>query len=174
LRRLPGLPELSFADGAPFADAETRAFLANEILPRAAANGPASAGANRDEANALAEARKLVAEGNMADALARLQARADTAATSAQAFRARLDLARLLLESEQPTLAKAIFSGLDEELRARGLEDWDPPLATECLEGYLRCLRALTRAGKNVPEDTMLLYNRLCRLDPVVALRLGF
>ena len=171
LRRMSGMVELCFGNGAPFADVDTRTWVDVEVLP--AAGGATRAPAGPDESETFADARKLVGEGKTADAVALLQGRAMSAPTAALAFRTRLELARILLESEQPLLARAIFSGLDEELRTRGLEAWDPSLAAASLEGYVRCLRALTRAGKNVPEDTVVLYSRLCRLDPIVAMRLG-
>jgi type VI secretion system protein VasJ len=171
LRRFPGLIDLTFADGTPLAAADTRTWIEAEVLPQGQSGG---SGPRLEKDESLEESRKLVADGKTAEAIELLQTKAGAAATAAQAFRVRLELAGLLLQTEQPMLARAIFAGLDEELRARGLDEWDPPLAAACLEGYLRCLRALTKAGKNVSEDTMLLYNRLCRLDLRVAMRLGF
>jgi len=169
LRRIAGLADLMFSDGTPFADAQTRTWLDAEVLAGAAV-GTAGAGADDD---ALPQGRKLVAEGKIAEAVALLNRLAATASTAAARFRLRLDLARLLMETDQAQVARAVFGGLDEEIRARGLEEWDPGLATSCLERYLECLRVLTRLGKNVSVDTDVIYNRLCRLDPVAAARLG-
>ena len=37
----------------------------------------------------------------------------------------------------------------------------------------LLSLRALAKAGRALPPEAALLYDRLCRLDPAAALRLG-
>jgi type VI secretion system protein VasJ len=130
----------------------------------------AAAGAD----DAATEVRKLVAEGKKAEAVALLQGKSAAAATAQIRFRLRLDLARLLMETGEVPVARAVFAGLDEEMRSRGLEEWDPALAATCLERHMECLQALARAGQNVSADTDLIYNRLCRLDPVAAARLGF
>jgi type VI secretion system protein VasJ len=170
LRRFGGLVELSFSDGVPLADPQTRAWIDAEVLP---ATTPKTGVAEPLDPDALASARKLIGEGKIAEAVLALHDRAGGAASAEARFRLRLDLAQLLLETDQPAVARGIFISLDEEMRDRGLDEWNPPLAAACLEAHLQCLRALARSGKNVSDDTVLIYNRLCRLDPVAAMRIG-
>ena len=171
LRRMPALLDCSFADASPFADAQTRRWIEAEVLiENGAANKAAQSG---DQDDAAGEARKLVAEGKLSEAIALLHQRAASARTAEARFRVRLELATLLMETDQPAVARAVFSSLDEEIRTRGLEEWNPGLAAACVQGHLQCLKTLARTGKDVSDATLVMYNRLCRLDPAAAIRFG-
>lgn len=174
LRRLPALVGLAFTDGTPLADEQTKAWLETEVMPPApeAAAGKGAAD-DAEEAQAVAEARKLVAGGKAAEAVLLLQERVAKATTREARFRARLALARLCVDAGQPVVARALYDALDAEAQRLGLEEWDPGLAARCLEGYLSCLRALVKVGKATPADVGVIYDRLCRLDPGTALRAG-
>ena len=177
LRRLPALVELSFGDGSPLADPQTRAWLEAEVT-LAASGGAGGAGASTstgddEELAAHGEARKLLAAGSGADAIKLLQARVMAAPSELARFRARLLLARTCLDVGQATIARALYEALDREIEARGLADWDPALVSRCLEGYLLCVRALQKTGRVGPKEAEILYDRLCRLDLDAAMRLS-
>lgn len=189
LRRLPTLPTLQFADGTPFADAATQQWISAEVLAGgggssgsgggAPAAGPVvvvqqGGGGAGQEAAVVAEARKMAAAGKAADAIAMLQSQAAGATSEAAAFRYRLGIGQVCLAANQPALAKGVFEGLERDVAAHGLERWEPALASAAAEGLVLCYRALAKAGgKPIPPEAGVLYDRVCRLDPAAALRIG-
>jgi type VI secretion system protein VasJ len=184
LRRMPEWPALTASDGTPLASPETRAWIDAEIAGGDGASGGGGAQAGRGGGNGpadgarLAEARKLAFGGKLAEALALTQVAIIAAPTGEAKFLARMEMAELASGAGQPGLARAIFEDLDREIRERGLESWDPKLAARCLEGLWTALRAGTKSAAGVkgsvePATLTVIYDRLCRLDPAAALRLG-
>ncbi len=188
LKRFPDIVGYQFADGTAFADAETQAWIAREVSGALGSSGgnstatsvvvtvaggrDSSAGAD-EGADVADEARKLAGEGKVAEALALLQGRVHTSGSAAGKFRARLVLGQVCLGAGQVGLARAVYEALEKDVSAHGLEAWEPSLAAASAEGLLNCHRALAKGGKPLPTDSGLLYDRLCRLDPTAALRLG-
>jgi type VI secretion system protein VasJ len=175
---------LTASDGTPLASPETRAWIDAEIAGGDGASGGGGAQAGRGGGNGpadgarLAEARKLAFGGKLAEALALTQVAIIAAPTGEAKFLARMEMAELASGAGQPGLARAIFEDLDREIRERGLESWDPKLAARCLEGLWTALRAGTKSAAGVkgsvePATLTVIYDRLCRLDPAAALRLG-
>jgi type VI secretion system protein VasJ len=176
LRRLPDLPSLVYSDGTPVADGVTVAWLEATVVGSGARNAePPSGGAVADErdVDVLGEARRLVAEGKVGDGMALLQARVVAAGSGRARFSARLMLARALHEAGQPEVARPLFVLLDEDLKRHGVDEWEPHLAAQCLVHHLQCVRGLVKAGRLNAQETHVLYDRLCQLDPVLALKGG-
>ncbi len=192
LQRLPALPTMQFGDGSAFADEATRAWLDTEVL--AGAGAPSGSGASAgggggapqvvvvqaaggggggEDAAVANEARKLAAGGKLAEALGMLQGRLQGAGSAAGRFRARIAIGQSFLAAGQPAMARAVFEATETEVAAHGLETWEPALASASAEGLVQSLRALAKGGKPLPPETSLLYDRVCRLDPTTALRLG-
>jgi hypothetical protein len=121
----------------------------------------------------VAEAKKLAAAGKGPDAIAMLQSKATTAPSAAARFRYRLGVGQVALALNQVALAKGVFEGLERDVEAHGLEAWEPALAAASAEGLVLCHRALAKGGKPIPPEAGVLYDRVCRLDPATALRLG-
>lgn len=180
LRRMPQVLTRCFGDGTPFADGATKAWIETEVQPPQDGGGAKSAraggGLSEAQAAAMAEARKLIGAGQLAEAIALLQGAVAQAASGQDRFRARLEVARACAQGGKAQLALALFESLDQEITARGLEEWQPALAAECLEEHIVCLRTALgpkSQGKSVPSEAVSLYGRLCRLDPAAALRVG-
>jgi type VI secretion system protein VasJ len=187
LRRLPQVPTLQFADGTPFADGATQQWFTAEVLAGGGGGAAPSAGAPAgavvvvqqggggagEEAAIVAEAKKMAAAGKAGDALAMLQAKATSAPSDAGRFRYRLGIGQVCLAANQAALAKGVFEGLEREIAAHGLEQWEPALAAASAEGLVLCYRALAKGGKPIPPEAGVLYDRVCRLDPAAALRIG-
>jgi type VI secretion system protein VasJ len=174
LQRMPALSSLRFSDGSPLADPATAAWLDAEVLPSparvaaapspAAAPGPALDG----EASPLDEARKLAGAKGLAEAVAFLQSTLGRCPSGAGRFRLRLQMARLLQESGQRAGAAVLYEALEAEAAARDLDEWDPPLAAECVSGALACAAP---GEKDAGEAAR--QRRLAKLDPVAALKLS-
>lgn len=133
LARLPGVERLAFADGTPFADAETRSWIASLTTP-ATPETPAATRAEGDELQtALAEAEKRVAAKDEAGALDVLGMAARSSPHGPTRLRCTLAqmglLGRLGRTQAAVALAEAVLTIIDHH----GLEAWDPDLAVEAL-----------------------------------------
>lgn len=132
---LPGVEQLVFSDGTPFADAETRAWLSS--LAAQGAVHPALAGAGGGPGDELAKARteaeKRFADQDVAGALD-LLGQAERRAVSGP-VRLRLMLAQMSLlgRAGHWPVAVSLAEAVVGEVERRGLEDWDPELALEAL-----------------------------------------
>jgi type VI secretion system protein VasJ len=193
LKRLPQLTSMQFSDGTPFADEKTREWISNEVLAGGGGGGGASmsssvpsgggpapvivvqqgGGGAGEETAVVNEAKKLAAAGKGADAIVMLQSKAATAPSDAARFRYRLGVGQVALAINQVALAKGVFEGLEREVASHNLEAWEPSLAAASAEGLVLCYRALAKGGKPIPPEAGVLYDRVCRLDPATALRIG-
>ena len=173
LRRLPGLAELSFDNGVPFADGETRTWIQSVVLP-AGEGGAAQAADPREEV--FQEARKLAAKGRWPQALSLFQESLNATGPRRERFLWKLSRARLCMEGGKPELALPQFQALDEEVRRLGLEDWEPSIALMVIKSTLQCWSRLGNVGLAAPqteEAIVELKNRLARLDLVSALEMN-
>ena len=130
LQRLPGLESLCFADGTPFADSQSRNWLAT--LGR---SGAAEAEAQEEQVpDGLETARQLAAKGQLGKALDLLDNLRSQQASLARAFPYRLAQAQLLLQARQMPGALALARELTELCTSLDLVRWDPDRALEALE----------------------------------------
>lgn len=177
LARMPALPTLSFSDGTPFADAQTRTWLEEEIAPKQGAGAVASAASPGDDGVAvdpavlerISRAKKLFGGGQAKEALAELQAFVASRPSRRAQFRARLDLARACGGAGLTALAKATYEELDRDAVTHGLDEWEPALAAECLKGLIAASRASAKDPRGAVQNLEARYQRLCRLDPAAA-----
>jgi type VI secretion system protein VasJ len=175
LDRMPTLASLSFSDGTPFADAQTRTWLDEEVARKPA--GDAAQGASSGEGEApdpailerISRAKKLFGGGKAREALAEFQGYVATRPSRRAQFRARLDLARACAGAGLMAIAKATYEELDRDAVAHGIDEWEPALAAECLKGLIAAARALAKDPRGVTTTLEARYQRLCRLDPAAA-----
>ncbi len=176
LTRLPGFHLLTFADGTPFADGETRLWIDTEVLA-AGAPAPTGGGEAAEAAPweaAEQEARAKAAGGDLKEGLALLQAGERGAASDRDRFHWRLATARLCHTAGRADLAVPLLEALDEEVQARDLAAWAPELACTVLATLVEARKGGGR--RTTPEEAQrlqALQARLCRLDVVAALDLG-
>lgn len=158
VERLPGLTDLSFADGRPLADGDTRQWLREGDT----ATATPERAVNDDVA---ARARTAAAEGKLGSALDLLDAaRREHGVQSAAAFGLRLEQTRLLLAAGHAAAAAPLAAELEEKLERHGLADWQSDL---CLEA-LRLCHAVW-AALDTPEARQraaALAAAVCRLRP--------
>jgi type VI secretion system protein VasJ len=166
--RMPQLPALSFGDGSPFADPQTRSWIAEEVLKQDAASS-ARKSLGVDAESMFADAKKLLGASQAGEALALLQEGVVSARGGRERFLARLELARLAAGSGLMAIAKATYEELGEEAAAHDLDAWEPDTVAECLKGLITCARALTKDPRGAAADLTAHYRRLCRLDPAAA-----
>jgi type VI secretion system protein VasJ len=173
--RLVGVDKLTFRDGTPVADGETRMWLESEVLA-VGGGGAVAEGEGEAPAWALgaAEARKLAAGGDLKGALALLQGGARSADDGRGRFQWRLATARLCHGAGRRDVALPLLEDLDRESVARDLAAWEPTLALDAL-GALLEVRSKGAGGKPTPDQVQRLEelrHRLCQLDVVAALDL--
>ena len=161
--RLPGVENLAFADGTPFASPETKQWLHEAAT--SAADGATTAGkAPADPAaEVIAQAEALVQEQGAEAALRLLEdAQGPSRAANLALKGAQL---RLLCRAKEKALAQALALALLDEVRDLGLENSDSPRAVAAL---LAARDALTLCGD--AEAAQAAQNRVARLQPSAAL----
>ncbi len=170
--RLPGVAELRFADGSPFASAATRHWLRAGDAPAPAEgsaapqDAPEASPETAHEGDALrARARETAAAGHLAAALDMLEdARRTLGPLSARAFPLRMEQARLLALAGHAPAAEPLAGELERRMEEHGLAHWQPDL---CLEA-LRICHAVWSAIET-PEaraHAAAIAGEICRLRP--------
>jgi len=132
---LPGVDTLSFSDGTPFADAETRVWLASLSAAGGETSGAGADGAGSAEvpAQVRAEADARFARHDVAGALDVLGQAARGAVDGPTRLRLKLVQMEMLGRAGHWPVAMSLAEELVAEVERRGLEDWDPELAVEAL-----------------------------------------
>lgn len=167
VRRMPELVDYTAGDGTPLADDQTKSWLAT-LTP---SEGGGDGGGEGEDKASMAEVRgQMAAKAGEAIKLARV--RIDEATTPRSRFVRQLILAEICLGSGQPKLARGMFAALEREMTARGFLSWEPDLASRCLEGLVRSIRAANKAGDK-HEGANEAFEQLCLVDPAAAARLS-
>lgn len=175
LRRLPGLEELAFADGTPFADAETRQWLAG-LMQREATAADFSAAAESDgRAEAIAreveEGQALIRSGKLLEAVERFQTHLGNGASRQEKLHWRLALAQLLVNTNRARLALPHLEQVMADIGDFGLEEYDPALALRGLK--LAWAGFDSQAEPRFKDKAAEALHRIARLDPVEMVRLA-
>ena len=175
LQRVPGLEELRFHDGAPFADAATRAWITSHVLPHLQLPqaehkiAPVDAGTLPAWEDALQQVLPQLRKDGLKPAVQLLKQGLARARGGRERFFWQLSLARLCLAAKKYELAKTQLESLDQALQAAGLGDWEPDLALEVLRLLYGCCELLPQ-NHVVRERKEEIYRRLCHLDLEVVL----
>lgn len=130
--RVPGLADLTFADGMPFADGATQLWL-NSLAP-------ASAGAShaQDPLNLrVTAAERLAVEGQLNEALADLQKAIETCANERDRFRLRTAQCALVHRFDAKAELYIPLESLLGQADESRLAQWEPDLVKPLLEMML-------------------------------------
>lgn len=175
LERLPGLEQLRWSDGTPFADEATRDWIAHQVggNPSAAWLPAVPAAPLADDVLALeSEALAQADSDGVEAALAWLAARPDLR-TGRQRWLLRLLMARVAEQHGRADLAVHLLGELDAQAQQQGLGEWEPELSFEVKARLLKLLRQ--RAQRNDADKAALarrmdgLLAALVAVDPVRA-----
>ena len=174
VNRLKGIEKLTFADGTPFADEETREWLKTVTKQR---NGGTDmltiTGGNQIEqlvSQELAEAQKMIKENKIIEALNGFREKLNHASSVRERFIWEIGLCRLLLTAKKPRLVVPYIHEILSMLDMYKIESWEPGLAVEGLTLVLSGLRL-----QEEKKDEKLIENvldRVSALNPVTALDL--
>ncbi|MCJ8518562.1 type VI secretion system protein VasJ [Pseudorhizobium tarimense] len=171
LQRVPPLIDLSFSDGTPFADADTRAWISDEVAIGAGGN---AAGGAMDKASG--DAARLAQQGKIVDGLKLLSDFADTAPSGRERFLAKLEIGEFCLRHDLVQPAFALVQSLGKLAEDQCLARWEPALAARLLVLAWQChahKNAVRILGESaVQQGKAKLAEQLSALDIVQAVRL--
>ena len=174
VNRFNGIEKLSFADGTPFADGETREWLKSIAKQRLGSTGSIAAIGGSDVeqrfAKEFSEAQKMIKENKLAMALNGFREKLNQAATVRERFIWEINLCRLLLNAKKQRLVIPYIHEILEMLDTYKVEKWEPGLAVEGLTIILSSLRL--QEEKKDEELIESILDRVSAINPVIALDL--
>ncbi|MCF5041532.1 type VI secretion system protein TssA [Pseudomonas sp. PA-7-1E] len=176
LQRVPGLEELQFHDGTPFADPQTRLWIRASVLPHLKANEPPPDlhPKNGDDTTApweqsLQDALPTLQASGLKAAVQHFKKDMRMAGNRREHFLWQLTLARLSFHAKKYELARVQLTALDTLLHNSGLNDWEPDLVLDVLNLLHTCCELLPQ-NHEVREHKEEIHRRLCHLDVEVVL----
>jgi type VI secretion system protein VasJ len=173
VNRLSGIDKLTFADGTPFADEETREWLKSIAGKQGGTDGTSSSGGSDVEqqvAKELAEAQKKIKENKLSEALTGFSGKLNRASSVHERFIWMLGLCSLLLRAKKPQLVLPYIKEILKMMDNFKIEQWEPKLA---VDGFDLVLSGLRLQGENKDEELIEnVLNRISALNPARALEL--
>ncbi|MBN2516442.1 MAG: type VI secretion system protein TssA [Deltaproteobacteria bacterium] len=179
IRRFPPLAGMSFSDGTPFADPETRQWLNDisfgaSLVAETTISKPGTTG-EIDESDrraaVLAEAQALVKKKKLPNAVQLLHNELKTCVSQQEALMWRLALCRMLIASKRTDMALPHLDLILKDIETYRLETWNPHFAMECLTlvwaGYT------SHTDKEVKGHAKDVLSLIAKLDPAEALKLS-
>ncbi len=173
IQRLREVTQLSYADGTPFVDAETRQWLQEISTQKDAseASEPLASGSEKQDneiERTLGEAGTLARKKQLQEAVRLIQHKMQASPSGRERLQWRIGLARILMRSQATDFLAPHLDLILQDIEAYRLEEWDPDLA---LQGLKTAFLALN-AGKG-KEDSQAIITRIARLNPFEALQLS-
>lgn len=168
VKRLPGIERLTFSDGTPFADPQTKKWLADAMAEGGSASDASGDDLARQVENDTGKAQAMADAGNLSAAIAQLRDALARAPSVRERFLRQTRLCRFLLQNNQQRVSCSYFSELLGIIDAYRLGDWEPSLAAEAYEVILAGISSGDGAdGHELGPDV---FRRLSILDPVKAM----
>ncbi|MGD9971520.1 MAG: type VI secretion system protein TssA [Desulfatirhabdiaceae bacterium] len=133
LRQFPGIEELEFSDGTPFADAETRSWLAALMHGPSEDAKPSAPVSDELATRALDEADQRFADKDLSGALDAISTAMRRMPDGHSRFRLRLAQINMLIQSGRFSVAAAMAEEVLTAIDRHTLADWDPDLALTAL-----------------------------------------
>ena len=182
LKRISGIPHLLFSTGTPFAAPDTLDWIEQEMATFGGSTRGSSASTGQAVDPALEEILSAMttqlASGNVDGALGDALANAERLSSARSRFRVHLAVAKHAQASARNDLALALYERILLQVNET-LEQWEPTLSAEALEGFLKTMRISSRkihaepihASPRNPKEISV-FQRLLAVDPRAALRL--
>ena len=175
IHRLPGIESLSYSNGTPFGDTETQQWLKGIGLGGGTAMVEPVAAAGAEESGHMTEmiqkAQALAKKKKVGEAVSILQQELRSSYSKREQLLWRLGLSQILVNAKKPQLALPHLESVLQDIDAYKLEEWDPNLALKGLKMVWQGFSTHSdEVGKKQATDVL---NRIAKLDPTEALRLG-
>jgi type VI secretion system protein VasJ len=161
VQRLPGIENLAFAEGLPFADSLTREWLKEAAAKRGGGSAPEGDSLEGAVSRALGEAQKLMGEGRLDSALTGFRDQLGRASCARERFLWTIGFCRLLMSAGKARLMLPYIRDILGMLDKHQAEHWEPGPAAEGLAVALAGLRL------QEPRDEELIENVLSRLAAI-------
>jgi type VI secretion system protein VasJ len=176
LARAPGMPNLSFNDGTPFADPATKQWIDAEVKPVMGGGGGGGGPAVSPLEAKIDQAKSLAANGALPDAVQLLLKAPGEVRMPVDRFRGKLAVAQVCLQAEQVLIARSALDGLDRLVEQHRLWEWDPELCSQFYQALYAAHRGMNVATgmETLPEARareLAIFERLCQLDARAALK---
>jgi len=167
VKRLPGIERLTFSDGTPFADPETRKWLTG-AAPDSASPSDSAGGLMGQVEDEVFKAQAMADGGNLAAAIGQLSQALNRAISVRERFVRQVRICRFLLQNKQQRVSASYFRELLGLIDAYRLGEWEPALAIEAYEVILAGVGSMDTADeKELARDA---FGRLSLLDPAKAM----
>ncbi len=179
VQRVPGIENLSYADGSPFSDHETLQWLKGIRLggeSAEAAHGPAGRASQNGESDAMAETlakfQSLAKKrGKLPEAVDALQQEMRNSFSRRERLLWRMGLVEAIMNAKKGGLVRPHVDAILEDIDAYRLEEWDPVLA---VKGLRVAWFGLNACGDKADEsESASVLSRIARLDPAEGMRLA-
>jgi type VI secretion system protein VasJ len=177
VHRLPGLVDLTFSDGTPFADQSTRDWLkligfgsgSVSIDPLPAQSAQAGSG-EYEMVEKIGKAKTLAGKKKLIEAVDMLQEELLKSVSEKEKLLWRLALAEVLIFSKQIEMALPHLEAIRRTAEMYRLEDWEPDLA---LRAMIMVWKGFSMHPSDVSQNTCGdALNRIAKLSPKQALLL--
>lgn len=178
VHRLAGLENLSFSDGTPFADTDTKQWLQGialgESTSAAAPPLPLGLASTEEDTVSMAEeiqkAQGLAKKKKLVEAVESLQQHLRNSSSARERLLWRLALSQILVTSKKPALALPHLGHILQDLDLYQLDKWDPELALSALKTVLVGFNS--QSDQDSKNNATEVLSRIATLDPAEALRL--
>jgi type VI secretion system protein VasJ len=168
LSRMPGITQLRFQDGRPFADGVTLNWIDSHVTPRLPDDRESEPVGSADVQlpwnQVFEEQLPILRQEGLKSVALVFKQHIQSAVGERAKFYWRWTLARLCYHGGKLDLARSQLEVLEEQLRQGGLKQWEPDLYVDVLRLLYTCCESLPQ-NKVVREDKEALYRRLSHLD---------
>ncbi|MCF5709553.1 type VI secretion system protein TssA [Pseudomonas syringae] len=168
LQRVPGIVELRFHDGQPFAEDTTRSWIRSHVMPHVMPPQLEGAPSKKNTRQAwdvvLEEVIPMLPGNGFKNAVHVLIQHLKDASSERARFFWQLGIARLCYRAKRYELARIQLEILEHRLRSAGLEAWESEAFLDVSWLLYRCYEALPTSPELL-ESKDLLYRRLCQYD---------
>jgi type VI secretion system protein VasJ len=178
LHRLPGLEALSFSDGTPLADPDTKRWLKGIEFgaagvpagPTPLPEGARGEGGRGQQTETIDKALALANKKKLVEAVQLLQKKLKNCFSKKEELMWRLALCQILIGSQRTEMALPHLHLILTDIDTFQLTSWDPELA---LKGYKVVWTGFSsHTDKELKKNADTILNRIAELDPVEALAL--
>ena len=162
INRLPGIIELQYTDGTPFADEQTLLWLNTQVLAES------SAGSN-EQSDVISElhqeAQKLAASGKLSEGLQLLKS--SSAQSLRDNFRIKLASAELVAQSGQSKVAIPLLERLINESKTINALDWETDFTIKAYSILVQAYEKLEdEDAAEKQQQKADAFDQLCWFDP--------